>query len=266
MSVRKEGCISTSGKDTGLNCKPDVVGFGDGLGQTVTETDFCPDMSKVINGAWACFLAQHVNHVNGILLLWKVCARCCGNEVVSICADVDVCLLRTNVHPKTTQHLTCSETFHQRVELRNGGGQSGSVDFMRFKFNQGTFGVLLLVSWFSKKDSLSTLRAGVWIVSVCCVGIAYNAKLPLQRPKTKVCWFKFDSPDKFVESLYVTDGRWSCARSATRKGITKGILCTWLQPINLTKNASIRSMQRWRARCAITKTLVKGYFCKFIYA
>ena len=38
-------------QDTGLNCKPDVVGFGAGLGQAVTKTNSCPDMSKVIDGA-----------------------------------------------------------------------------------------------------------------------------------------------------------------------------------------------------------------------
>ena len=83
------------------------------------------------------------------------------DKVVSICADVDIGLLGTNIHPKTTQHLTCSETFHQGVKLRNGCGQGGSVDFMGFKLNQRALGIWMLVPWFSKKDSLSTLRAGV---------------------------------------------------------------------------------------------------------
>ena len=39
------------GKDTGFDCTPDVVSFSAGLGQAITETNFCPDMSKVINSA-----------------------------------------------------------------------------------------------------------------------------------------------------------------------------------------------------------------------
>ena len=120
-----------------------------------------PDMSEIINGARTGFLAQHMNHMNGFLLLWKVCARSCGDKVVGICTDVYVRLLGTNVHPETTQHLACTETLHQGVELRNGCGQGCSVDFMGFKLNQGALGILMLVPGFSKEDSLSTLRAGV---------------------------------------------------------------------------------------------------------
>ena len=118
-------------------------------------------MSKVIDGARTCFLTQHMNHMNGLLLFWEMCARGGGDKIIGIGTNVDVRLLGTNIHPQTTQHLTSTKTFHQGVKLSNGGGQCGPVDFVGLKLHQRTIGILMLASGFSHKNGLSTLRARI---------------------------------------------------------------------------------------------------------
>ena len=97
----------------------------------------------------------------------------------------------------------------------------------------------MFVAWFSKEGGLSSLRAGVGVVSVCCVGITDNAQSPLQWPETEICWFKFDRPHEFVKCLHIADGRRRSTRGTARESIAKGILCTRLQPIDLAQDTSI---------------------------
>merc|ERR1712026_437127 len=121
---------------------------------------------------------------------------------------------RTNIHPKTTQHLTSAETFHQRVQLCNCSRQGCAIYLVRLEFNKRTSRVLMLVPRLCQKDGLSTLRACIRIVSVCCIRVAYNAKFSMKWPKTKICWLKLDGPYKFVQCSYVSDRR-SCSTRCT---------------------------------------------------
>ena len=41
------------------------------LGETISHAELCYDMSKVDDTSRACFLPQHLNHVNRLLLLWQ---------------------------------------------------------------------------------------------------------------------------------------------------------------------------------------------------
>ena len=95
------------------------------------------DMCKVLNGTGQRLLPEHLDHVDRPALLWKMGAGGCGNQVVSIGADMNRDLGSTDVGPKASQHLAGAKALHQGVQLGDGRGKSGPRDLVRLKLDEG---------------------------------------------------------------------------------------------------------------------------------
>ena len=85
-------------------------------------------MCHVFNGATACLLAEHLNHVDRFLLLRQVCCGSRCNKVVGIGSHVNRTFHATYVHPQASQELARSKALHEAVELSYGGAQCGPPD------------------------------------------------------------------------------------------------------------------------------------------
>ena len=142
-----------------------------------------------------------------LLLLRKVSAGGRGDKIVSICADMDVGLATTDVHPQATKHLASPVTFDQRVKLSHSSRKSRAVDLVGLVLNQRAASVLRLVAWLAQEDGLTSLRAAVRIVFVRSIRKPNNPEITVERPELEISRLKFDGANKLVQCLQVTERR-----------------------------------------------------------
>ena len=181
-------------------------------------------MWQVSNRTRACFLSQHLNHVNSFLLFRNMSSTSSSHKIVGISSHVNLTWKSSYIFDESSQHLTSSITLHQSIQLSNSGTQSSSFDLSRLKENQRTFGVSTFVlSRFSHENNHSTLGWFVTVVSESCIRHSYKSRITLNWPEHKFHRITYNLPAKFVQVFAITYCGWGSCRSTTWK------LITWLK-------------------------------------
>ena len=129
MSVLKYGWMSTSNNLLVFTAVIRLSVFAQTICQTILSLNVC----KIMNIPWTGFLSQHGNHVDCLLLFRWVTCSCCCYEVLYVSSHVNVWNFTWNVHPLSTETLTWTKTFHERVQLSHGSGEH-SFFFNLFDF------------------------------------------------------------------------------------------------------------------------------------
>ena len=125
-----------------------------------------------------------IDHVDSFLLLRKVCRTRSCHQVVGISAHVKITALTCHIHPQSLQELTCTKTLHERIEFRHSGRENRFLDLLRLIVHKRASWMNDTISpRFAYKDCLTSLRALIFIVSICCVRIAYYSALSSKGPK-----------------------------------------------------------------------------------
>ena len=113
----------------GLNRVQEVSRISTSFRETIRQTVFGTHVRKISNSSRACFLPQHLNHVNCFLLFRRVRGRSSGHEIVRVGANVNFSVQPAYILPQPPEHLAGSKTLHQSVEFSDCGAKGRSFDF-----------------------------------------------------------------------------------------------------------------------------------------